>query len=55
MKKLNKSSADEDALNCLVVGTEDQNIYIVESEAFTILATVSKSNFYKHYYTLSFK
>ncbi len=40
MKKLNKNSADEDGLNCLVVGTEDQHIYIIESEAFTILATV---------------
>ena len=40
MKKLNKNSADEDALNCLVIGTEDQNIYIIESEAFTTLATV---------------
>lgn len=40
MKKLNKNSADEDAVSCLVLGTEDQNIYIVESEAFTVLATV---------------
>jgi hypothetical protein len=45
MKKLNKNSADEDALNCLVVGTEDQHIYIIEAEAFTILATVSGSIF----------
>jgi hypothetical protein len=42
MGKLNKNSADEDGLNCLVIGTEDQHIYIIESEAFTILATVSK-------------
>ncbi|CAF3501254.1 unnamed protein product [Rotaria socialis] len=41
MKKLNKNCADEDAINCLVIGTEDQNIYIVESEAFTILATMN--------------
>ncbi|CAF0801946.1 unnamed protein product [Didymodactylos carnosus] len=40
MKKLNKTSADEDALSCLVVGTEDAKIYIIESEAFTILATM---------------
>jgi Bardet-Biedl syndrome 1 protein len=40
MKKLNKNSADEDAINCLVIGTEDQYIYIIESEAFTVLATV---------------
>ena len=42
MKKLNKNSADEDGLNCLVIGTEDQHIYIVEAEAFTILAKVSR-------------
>lgn len=40
MKKLKKNSDDEDAINCLVVGTEDQHVYIVESEAFTILAAV---------------
>jgi Bardet-Biedl syndrome 1 protein len=42
MKKLNKNSADEDAINCLVIGTEDQNIYIIESEAFTVLAVVGE-------------
>lgn len=40
MKKLNKNSADEDAINCLVIGTEDAHIYIIESEAFTALTTV---------------
>ncbi|CAF1425886.1 unnamed protein product [Adineta steineri] len=41
MKKLNKNSADEDALNCLVIGTEDQHIYIIEAQAFTIMATMN--------------
>ena len=38
---MNKSSPEEDAINCLVVGTEQKFIYIIDSEAFTILATVS--------------
>jgi Bardet-Biedl syndrome 1 protein len=38
---MNKSSPDEDAINCLVVGTEQKYIYIIDSEAFTILATVT--------------
>jgi hypothetical protein len=37
---MNKSSPDEDAINCLIVGTEHKTIYILDSEAFTILATV---------------
>ncbi len=40
--KMNKNSSDDDALNCLVVGTEHKTIYILDAEAFTILATVSK-------------
>jgi Bardet-Biedl syndrome 1 protein len=39
--KMNKSSADDDALNCLVVGTEHKTVYVLDAEAFTILATVS--------------
>lgn len=38
---MNKNSPEEDAINCLVVGTEQKFIYIIDSEAFTILATVS--------------
>lgn len=34
--------AEEDAVSCLVLGTEDQNIYVLEPDAFTILAAVSK-------------
>ena len=37
---MNKSSPDEDAINCLVVGSEHREIYIIDSEAFTILTTV---------------
>ena len=37
---MNKSSPDEDAINCLIVGTEHKTIYVLDSEAFTILATV---------------
>lgn len=42
MKKINRNTADEDGLNCLVIGTENQQIYIVECEAFTVLSTVTK-------------
>ena len=48
MKKLNKNSADEDAINCLVIGTEDAHIYIIESEAFTALATVRSRQIFDH-------
>ncbi|KAK6180672.1 hypothetical protein SNE40_008677 [Patella caerulea] len=37
---LKKSLADEDAISCLVVGTENKSIYILDPEAFTVLTTV---------------
>jgi hypothetical protein len=37
---MNKSSPEEDAISCLLVGTEQKKIYILDTEAFTILATV---------------
>ncbi len=40
LARMNKSSPEEDAINCLIVGTEQRIIYILDSEAFTILATV---------------
>ena len=40
LAKINKSSPEDDAINCLIVGTEQKNVYIIDSEAFTILATV---------------
>ena len=38
---MKKSVADEDAISCLVLGTESKSIYILDPEAFTVLATVS--------------
>ena len=35
---------DEDAISCLVIGTENNSIYVLDPEAFTVLAEVS--NFY---------
>ena len=39
---MNKSSPEEDAINCLLVGTEQKKVYILDTEAFTILATVKQ-------------
>lgn len=33
--------ADDDAVSCLVIGTESQDVYILDPEAFTILSKVS--------------
>lgn len=33
--------ADEDAVSCLVIGTENGDVYILDPEAFTILCKVS--------------
>lgn len=32
--------ADEDAISCLVLGTEDKSVYVLDPEAFTVLTTV---------------
>uniref|UniRef100_A0AAR2L1J0 Bardet-Biedl syndrome 1 N-terminal domain-containing protein n=1 Tax=Pygocentrus nattereri TaxID=42514 RepID=A0AAR2L1J0_PYGNA len=40
---LKKNMADDDAVSCLVIGTESQEVYILDPEAFTILAKVSIS------------
>ena len=40
LSKMNKSSPEEDAINCLIVGTEQKIMYIIDSEAFTILASM---------------
>ena len=42
MARMNKSSPEEDAINCLLVGTEQKKVYILDTEAFTILATVKQ-------------
>uniref|UniRef100_A0A3B4C850 BBSome complex member BBS1 n=1 Tax=Pygocentrus nattereri TaxID=42514 RepID=A0A3B4C850_PYGNA len=38
---LKKNMADDDAVSCLVIGTESQEVYILDPEAFTILAKMS--------------
>lgn len=35
---LKKSTADEDGVSCLVIGTESSDVYILDPEAFTILS-----------------
>lgn len=38
---LKKNMADEDAVSCLVIGTENGDVYVLDPEAFTILYKVS--------------
>ncbi|GLH14205.1 Bardet-Biedl syndrome 1 protein [Gryllus bimaculatus] len=40
---LNKNMAEEDAVACLVVGTENGGIYVLDPEAFTVLESLSLS------------
>jgi Bardet-Biedl syndrome 1 protein len=37
---LKKSVADDDAISCLLLGTESKQIFVLDPEAFTILAKV---------------
>jgi Bardet-Biedl syndrome 1 protein len=37
---LKKSMAEDDAISCLILGTESSHIYVLDPEAFTVLATV---------------
>ncbi|KAM3824500.1 BBSome complex member BBS1 isoform 1-T1 [Vipera latastei] len=41
MSTLKKSRVDEDAISCLVVGTENMEILILDPEAFTLLSKVA--------------
>lgn len=41
MTTLKKSLADEDAISCLVLGTENQELLVLDPEAFTILCKMS--------------
>lgn len=41
MTTLKKNMADEDAMSCLVLGTENKELLVLDPEAFTILAKVS--------------
>lgn len=38
---LKRSVTDDDAITCLVIGTENRDVLFIEPDAFTILATVS--------------
>ena len=40
MSMLKKSHIEEDAVSCLVAATENRDIYILDPEAFTVLAKV---------------
>lgn len=40
LSTLKKAHAEETSVSCLVVGTENRNIYVLDPEAFTVLATV---------------
>ncbi|KAG9338211.1 hypothetical protein JZ751_026964 [Albula glossodonta] len=40
---LKKNMADEDAVSCLVIGTESMDVYILDPEAFTILCKAGMS------------
>lgn len=41
MTTLKKNLADEDAVSCLVLGTESKELLVLDPKAFTILAKVS--------------
>uniref|UniRef100_A0A1A7XV17 BBSome complex member BBS1 n=1 Tax=Iconisemion striatum TaxID=60296 RepID=A0A1A7XV17_9TELE len=38
---LKKSTADEDGVSCLVIGTENSDVFVLDPEAFTILSKMS--------------
>ncbi len=40
MTMLKKSHIEEDAVSCLAVGTENKDVYVLDPEAFTVLAKV---------------
>ena len=40
LSSLKKSHAEEDAVSCLVLATENRDVYILDPEAFTVLAKV---------------
>ena len=40
---LKKSHEEEGSVSCLVVGTENNDVYILDPEAFSILTKVGKS------------
>ena len=40
MATMKKSVPDEDGITCLVIGTESKEIFVLDPEAFTVLAKV---------------
>ncbi|XP_021370593.1 Bardet-Biedl syndrome 1 protein-like [Mizuhopecten yessoensis] len=40
LSTMKKSMADEDAICCLVLGTENKAVYVLDPEAFTVLTTI---------------
>jgi len=40
METMKKSHSEDDAVSCLVVATENKEIFILDPEAFTVLAKV---------------
>ncbi|XP_069116574.1 BBSome complex member BBS1-like [Argopecten irradians] len=40
LSTMKKSMADEDAISCLVLGTENKAVYVLDPEAFTVLTTI---------------
>lgn len=43
LSTMKKSMAEEDAISCLVLGTESGSVYVLDPEAFTVLTTVSQT------------
>ena len=41
LQTLKKSMADEDAVSCLVLGTESRSVLVLDPEAFTVLANMT--------------
>jgi Bardet-Biedl syndrome 1 protein len=41
MNTMKKSMADDDAVSCLVIGTESKDVYVLDPEAFTVLSKMS--------------
>lgn len=44
MTTLNKSYSDDNTASCLLVGTENSEIYILDPAAFTFLSKVSNND-----------
>ena len=44
LSTLKKTMAEEDAISCLVLGTENRSIFVLDPEAFTVLSVVRTPN-----------